>query len=75
MDVLAFTDFPIAENSRRCDGLRFQELAEALQVLLAAPNWRVLTVTEVNPDHAPDEGETFGRLIDMLSRALANEHR
>ena len=75
VDVLAFTDFPIAENSRRCDGLRFQELAEALQVLLAAPNWRVLTVTEVNPDHAPDEGETFGRLIDMLSRALANEHR
>ena len=75
VDVLAFTDFPIAENTRRCDGLRFEALADALQVLLAAPNWRVLTVAEINPDHAPDEGETFGRLIDMLCRALAIDHR
>src|SRR5687768_7529094 len=55
VDVLAFTDFPIAENTRRCDGLSFDELAASLEVLLAAPNWRCLTLTEVNPDHAPDE--------------------
>jgi arginase len=70
VDVLAFTDFPIAENTRRCDGLSFDELSAALEVLLAAPNRRCLTLTEVNPDHAPDEAETFGRLTRMLARVL-----
>lgn len=71
VDVLSFTDFPIAENVRRCDGLSFEALSAALAPLVAAPNWRALTVTEINPDHAPDERETFGRLITMLSRALS----
>jgi arginase len=70
VDVLAFTDFPIAENVRRCDGLTFEQLAAALAPLLASPNWRALTLTEVNPDHAPDEAETFRGLIRMLSDAL-----
>lgn len=71
VDVLAFADFPIAENARRCDGLSFEALSAALAPLVAAPNWRALTVTEVNPDHAPDERETFDRLIRMLSKALS----
>jgi arginase len=71
VDVLSFTDFPIAENVRRCDGLSFDALAAALVPLVTAPNWRALTVTEVNPDHAPDEREAFGRLIAMLSAALS----
>ncbi|RWC46107.1 MAG: arginase family protein [Mesorhizobium sp.] len=71
VDVLSFTDFPIAENVRRCDGLSFDALSTALVPLVAAPNWRALTVTEVNPDHAPDERETFGLLIAMLSKALS----
>ena len=71
VDVLSFTDFPIAENVRRCDGLSFEALSAALAPLVAAPNWRALTVTEINPDHAPDERETFDRLIAMLSKALS----
>jgi arginase len=71
VDVLSFTDFPIAENVRRCDGLSFEALSAALAPLVAAPNWRALTVTEVNPDHAPDEREAFRRLIAMLSEALS----
>lgn len=71
VDVLSFIDFPIAENVRRCDGLSFGALSAALAPLVAAPNWRALTVTEVKPDHAPDERETFGRLIAMLSEALS----
>ena len=39
-------------------------------VLLGAHNWRALTIAEVNPDHAPDEAEAFGRLNRMLCRAL-----
>ena len=71
VDVLSFTDFPIAENVRRCDGLSFDMLAAALAPLVAAANWRALTVSEVNPDHAPDEREAFARLIAMLSKALS----
>ncbi len=71
VDVLSFTDFPIAENVRRCGGLSFDALSAALAPMVAAPNWRALTITEVNPDHAPDEAETFARLIAMLSATLA----
>jgi arginase len=69
-DVLAFTDFPIAENTRRRAGLTLEQLGLALQVLLAAPNWRVLTLAEFNPDHAPDEAEAFRRLNELLAKAL-----
>ena len=70
VDVLAYTDFPIAENVRRQPGLTLAELEAALAVLLSAPNWRTLTVTEVNPDHAPDEAAAFQRLIAMLDGIL-----
>ncbi|MBC8036243.1 MAG: arginase family protein [Rhizobiales bacterium] len=70
VDVLAFASFPIAENVRRCEGLSFEQLSVALAPLLSAPNWRALTLTEVNPDHAPDETETFRRLIGMLCEVL-----
>jgi arginase len=56
---------------RRCPGLTIEELSTVLTALLAAPNWRALTVTEVNPDHAPDEAEAFHRLIEMLCGALS----
>jgi arginase len=70
VDVLSYTAFPIAENVRRCEGLALEELAAAIAPLVTAPNWRALTLTEVNPDHAPDEAETFRRLIGVLSDAL-----
>jgi arginase len=71
VDVLAYTDFPVAENVRRDAGLRFQQLSAALDPLLAASTWRALTLAEFNPDHAPDESETFHRLIGMLAGALS----
>jgi arginase len=71
VDVLAFTDFPIAENTRRRSGLTLDELAQALRPLLsAAPNFRALTITEANPDHAPDEAASFSRLIEVLAAAM-----
>jgi arginase len=71
VDVLAYTDFPIAENVRRCPGLTLDELSTALNVLCAAPNWRAMTITEINPDHAPDEAKTFQQLIAVMARALS----
>jgi arginase len=70
IDVLSYVDFPIAENVRRCDGLTLAELSTVLEVILGAGNWRVLTITEVNPDHAPDEAQIFKQLIAVLANAL-----
>jgi arginase len=74
VDVLDFLDFPIAEETRRYRGLRFEQLVAAVRELVAAPNWTALTICEVNPDHDPD-GSSMRRLsealADVLSGALA----
>ena len=74
VDVLDFFDFPIAEETRRYRGLRFEQLVAALRELVAAPNWTTLTICEVNPDHDPD-GSSMRKLsealADVLSGALA----
>ncbi len=70
VDVLDYLDFPIAENVRRCPALTFAQLSAGLPVLLAAPNWRGLTVAEVNPEHAPDEAQAFSALTRLLDDAL-----
>lgn len=70
VDVLTFVDFPIAENVRRCEGLALREAFAVIAAVAALPNWRALTVTEVNPDHAPDEAAAFRTLIDRVCAAL-----
>jgi arginase len=71
-DVLAYTSFPIAENVRRTTGLDLPELSEVLNAVTRAPNFKALTLTEVNPDHAPDEPQTFGKLIRTLGDCLGS---
>lgn len=75
IDVLSFPAFPIAENVRRQDGLTLAELATVLGGLFAARNLATLTITEVNPDHAPDEAETFAALIAVITDAMARHAR
>ena len=70
VDVLSFIDFPIAENVRRRDGLKLEQAAFVLKQLAALPQWRGLTITEVNPAHAPDESAAFPRLNGVLADAL-----
>ena len=68
VDVVDYVDFPIAENTRRNEGLRFTHLVDVLRELIAAPNWVALTVCEVNPDH----GELDGSTMRTFSQALAD---
>ncbi len=75
VDVLSFSAFPIAENVRRQDGLTLPELATILRGLFAAPNLATLTITEVNPDHAPDQEETFATLISTLANAMVRHEQ
>ena len=42
-----------------------------LKQLTALPQWRGLTITEVNPDHAPDEALAFVGLNAVLADALS----
>ena len=69
-DVLDFLDFPIAEETRRYRGLRFEQLVAVLRPLVAAPNWTTLTICEVNPDHDPDRS-SMRRLSEALGDVLS----
>lgn len=75
VDVLDYLDMPLAENTRRNEGLRFDQLMAALRPLLQAPNWAALTVTEVNPDHGERDGSTLRLFVAALADALANVPR
>jgi arginase len=70
VDALTFAEFPIAENVRRCQGLSLLQAFAVIKAMAALPTWRGLTITEVNPDHAPDEAESFKQLIVHLSEAM-----
>jgi arginase len=70
VDVLDYDRFPIAENTGRRGGLDLGSLTELLADLCALPNRRALTLTEVNPEHAPDERHSFRQLIAMLAQVL-----
>jgi arginase len=71
VDVLDYLDLPVAENTRRNRGLRFARLVEALRALVASPNWRALTVCEVNPDHGEEDSSSIRTLSDGLADILA----
>jgi arginase family enzyme len=75
VDVLDFADMPLAENTRRNVGLKFDQLVAALMALLAAPNWAALTVCEVNPDHGQEDGSTLDRFVGALSTTIASAAR
>jgi arginase len=75
LDVLDFVDLPLAENNRRNVGLRFDQLMAALRPLLCAPNWSVLTVCELNPDHGESDGSTLRTFAGALADALAASPR
>lgn len=73
-DVLDYAKFPLAENTRRGIGLDYAQLMACLAPLLQAPNWRVLTLTEINPDHCSDPAADLERVALDLAAILAGSH-
>ncbi|HEV2593676.1 MAG TPA: arginase family protein [Sphingomicrobium sp.] len=73
-DVLDYAKFPLAENTRRGVGLDYAQLIASLAPLLQAPNWRVLTLTEINPDHCSDPKADLERVALDLAAILASSH-
>jgi arginase len=75
VDVLDFADMPLAENTRRNVGLKFDQLVASLSVFLSARNWTALTVCELNPDHGLSDGSTLRTFVSALSDAIATAPR
>ena len=68
LDVIASEDFP-ATNLAAPGGLRWQELEEALGVLVPQPKLAALVISAYNPALDPDGGAAR-RFIELLVRVL-----
>lgn len=70
LDVLDFVDAQLAENNRRNWGLTLAQLMSVLEVFIQAPNWRALTICELNPDHGDGDGAHLRHFAAMLATVL-----
>jgi arginase len=72
VDVLDFTDAPLAENtSGRNIGPTLDQLAVALNTVVADPRWRALSIGELNPTRTAGDPSELSRLVTVLTDALA----
>jgi arginase len=70
VDLVDFLDAPLAENADRGIAPSLTACGEALRELLADTRVRALTITEFNPHHGSQDGDTTQRLLDVLVNAL-----
>ena len=75
VDVLDYLAMPLAENTRRNIGLKFDQMMAALTTLLGAPNFAALTICEVNPDHGAADGATMELFAGALAESFAAARR
>jgi arginase len=71
VDVIDFNDAQLSEDAVRGDGLTLDAAMRALRVLASSERLSALTVTEVNPFHGDEEGQTLRQFADMLADCLA----
>jgi arginase len=68
VDVLDFTDAPLAESTGgRNSGPTLDQLGAALGAALAHPRRQILSVGELNPTRSVGAPDAISRLVDMLS--------
>jgi arginase len=72
VDLVDFLDAPLAENTDRGTAPSLSACGEMLSALLGDARARALTVTEFNPHHGADAGDTTKRLVDVLVHALSS---
>lgn len=71
VDVLDFTDAPLAENTDgRNTGPSLDRLGEALRVVGGDPRLRTLSIGELNPTRAAGDAGALRRFIDVLVAVL-----
>jgi arginase len=70
VDLVDFLDVPLAENTDRGTAPSLSACGEMLSALLRDQRVRALTVTEFNPHHGSQDGDTTQRLLQVLVKAL-----
>jgi arginase len=71
VDVIDFNDAQLSEDAVRGDGLTLDAAMRALRVLASSERLSAVTVTEINPSHGDEEGQTLRQFADMLADCLA----
>jgi arginase len=71
VDVIDFTECPIADVPQQGAGLEAQEAISCLKVFVRSPKLSGLTITENNPDHADEEGALLGAFAESIAEGLA----
>jgi arginase len=71
VDVIDFTDCPIADVPQQGTGLEAQEAISCLKVFVRSPSFSGLTITEINPDHADEEGALLAAFAESIAEILA----
>jgi arginase len=70
VDVIDFTELPIADVPQFSQGMAFQDAMACLAIFASSPKFGGLTVTEFNPDHVDQEGASTATFLAGLARAL-----
>ncbi len=74
VDVLDFTDAPLAENTDgRNTGPTLDQLGQALGPALGDPRCRVLSIGELNPTRSAGDPDALPRFVRMLASALGTD--
>ncbi len=72
VDVLDFTDAPLAENTDgRNTGPTLEQAGEALRVATRDPRLRALSIGELNPTRSAGDPEAIPRFVGVLAGVLA----
>jgi arginase len=71
VDVVDFNDAQLSEDAVRGAGLTLDAAMRALRVLTSSEQFSALTVTELNPFHGDEEGQTLRQFAGMLADCLA----
>jgi arginase len=71
VDVIDVVDFPLADVPQINAGLTFQEAMACLEVFVASPQFAGLSLAEINPDHAHEEGILTTTFIENLVKVFA----
>jgi arginase family enzyme len=72
VDVLDFTDAPLAENTDgRNSGPTLDQAGEALRVAARDPRLRSLSIGELNPTRSAGDPEAIPRFVGVLADVLA----
>lgn len=74
VDVLDFTDAPLAENTDgRSNGPTLEQLGEVLYLAARDPRFRALSIGEVNPIRGAGDPEVILRFERLLATTLGTE--